>query len=73
MVPDKNIFAQRLRQRRLALGIGVRELARRLDCAPSLITQYEDATTTPGLSLLVALAVALETSTDWLLGLSDHR
>jgi len=68
---EKKIFAERVRQRRLALRIGVREMARRLGVAPSLITQYEDGSALPGLPLLVALARALDCSTDYLVGLSD--
>jgi transcriptional regulator with XRE-family HTH domain len=65
---DRKLFAARVRNRRLELGIGVRELARQLDVVPSAIAQYEDGNALPALGNLVSLADALNCSTDYLLG-----
>lgn len=70
---EKKVFMERMRQRRLELGIGVRAMARHLGCAPSLINQYEDGTTLPGVPNLVMLADVLDVSLDWLCGRVDHR
>ena len=49
-------LGRRLRAIRLRLGIGVRELARRLDLAPSSISQIETGKIGPSVKTLYALA-----------------
>ncbi|MGH9102074.1 MAG: cupin domain-containing protein [Acidimicrobiales bacterium] len=58
------LVGERLRRRRLDLGIGVRELARRVDCSPSLISQVERGKVAPSVSTLWAMVTALGVSMD---------
>jgi transcriptional regulator with XRE-family HTH domain len=58
------LIGARLRQRRLELGITARELARRVDCSPSLISQVERGRAVPSVSTLWALVTALRISMD---------
>lgn len=54
----------RVRAIRIARGIGVRELARRLDVSPSAISQIETGKTQPSVRTLYALAAELGVSVD---------
>ena len=56
----------RLRQVREQRGLSVRELARRTQCSPSLISQIERGLTAPSVGMLYALATELRTSLDFL-------
>jgi transcriptional regulator with XRE-family HTH domain len=58
------LIGARLRQRRLELGMTARELARRVDCSPSLISQVERGRAVPSVSTLWALVTALRISMD---------
>ena len=58
------LIGARLRQRRLELGITARELARRVDCSPSLISQVERGRAVPSVSTLWALVTELRMSMD---------
>jgi len=58
------LIGARLRQRRIELGITARELARRVDCSPSLISQVERGRAVPSVSTLWALVTALRISMD---------
>jgi transcriptional regulator with XRE-family HTH domain len=58
------LIGARLRQRRLELGLTARELARRVDCSPSLISQVERGRAVPSVSTLWALVTALRISMD---------
>ncbi len=49
------------------------ELARCLGCHRSQITQWTTGARKPSVDNLAAIAVALDVSTDWLLGLTDLR
>src|SRR5436190_19730014 len=57
----------RLRAVRLRQGIGLRELARRLDLSPSLISQIETGKIRPSVRTLYALASEFGVTTDELL------
>lgn len=57
----------RIREHRVARGIGVRELARQVDCSASMISQIEAGTTNPSVSTLYAISNALQISTDILI------
>jgi transcriptional regulator with XRE-family HTH domain/quercetin dioxygenase-like cupin family protein len=50
---------ERLRERRLALNLSVRELARRLSLSPSLISQIERGKATPSVGTLYAVTSEL--------------
>src|SRR5262245_55569647 len=58
----------RLRQVREQRGLSVRELARRIQCSPSLISQIERGLSAPSVGMLYALATELRTSLDFLFG-----
>jgi transcriptional regulator with XRE-family HTH domain len=56
----------RLRRVREDRGLSVRELARRISCSPSLISQIERGLSAPSVGILYALASELRTSLDFL-------
>lgn len=57
-------IGERVRSLRQARGIGVRELARRVDVTPSMLSQIERGSTNPSVGTLFRLAAALQTTTD---------
>jgi len=57
----------RLREARSAGGLSVRELARRVGCSASLISQIERGVSVPSVGVLYALATELGSSLDYLL------
>src|SRR6185437_6511124 len=57
----------RLREVRSAGGLSVRELARRVGCSASLISQIERGVAVPAVGVLYALAAELGSSLDYLL------
>jgi transcriptional regulator with XRE-family HTH domain len=60
----------RLRRVREDRGLSVRELARRISCSPSLISQIERGLSAPSVGMLYALASELRTSLDFLFGVA---
>jgi transcriptional regulator with XRE-family HTH domain len=60
-------FAQMVRQNRTDLNIGVRELARRADCSPTMVAHMESGVSMPGYELTVRLAEELDLPVDRLL------
>jgi transcriptional regulator with XRE-family HTH domain len=58
----------RLRNLRLAQGVGLRELARRVGVTPSPLSQMERGGVNPSVVTLFRLAEALETTTDYFFG-----
>jgi transcriptional regulator with XRE-family HTH domain len=65
--PDYPEIGDRLRARRQALGLSLRELADRLGVTPSLISQIERGRANPSVSTLYALVAELDLSLDDLL------
>jgi len=57
----------RLREVRSGRGLSVRELARRVGCSASLISQIERGVSVPSVGVLYALATELGSSLDYLL------
>jgi transcriptional regulator with XRE-family HTH domain len=57
-------LGDRIRARRAALGMSVRELARRLAVSPSLISQIERGKATPSVATLYAITTELRLSLD---------
>src|SRR5947207_4666994 len=57
----------RLREARAARRLSVRELARRVGCSASLISQIERGVSVPSVGVLYALATELGSSLDYLL------
>jgi transcriptional regulator with XRE-family HTH domain len=60
----------RLRRVREGRGLSARELARRIHCSPSLISQIERGLSAPSVGMLYALATELQTSLDFLFAVS---
>jgi DNA-binding XRE family transcriptional regulator/mannose-6-phosphate isomerase-like protein (cupin superfamily) len=58
----------RLRRVREERGLSARELARRINCSPSLISQIERGVSAPSVGMLYALASELRASLDFLFG-----
>ena len=56
----------RLRSVRAGRGLSVRELARRIGCSPSLISQIERGASVPSVGILYSLATELDSSLDYL-------
>ncbi len=61
------LLGERIRAARLQRTIGVRELARRVDCSASMISQIEKGLTNPSVSTLYSISRALGISTDVLI------
>jgi transcriptional regulator with XRE-family HTH domain len=57
----------RLREVRVSRGLSVRELARRVGCSGSLISQIERGVSVPSVGVLYSLATELGSSLDYLL------
>lgn len=66
-----SVHAERIRERRKQLRISQEDLADVLGTTQSQISRYEKGENDPTGEILAALASALETSADWLLGLTD--
>jgi DNA-binding XRE family transcriptional regulator/mannose-6-phosphate isomerase-like protein (cupin superfamily) len=60
----------RLRRVREERGLSVRELARRISCSPSLISQIERGLSAPSVGILYAIATELRASLDFLFGVA---
>ncbi|MBZ0275101.1 MAG: helix-turn-helix domain-containing protein, partial [Anaerolineae bacterium] len=65
------MFKDRLRDLRLSLGLTQDELAERVGCEVLQIWRYESGKAKPTMDYIVSLAASLNTSADYLLGLSD--
>lgn len=66
-----SVLPERIKQRRGHLGFTQIDLAEMTDSTQSQIWQYESGKSMPSLDKLIVLAEVLQTSTDWLLGLSN--
>jgi transcriptional regulator with XRE-family HTH domain len=65
--PDSPAIGEHLRARRHELGWSLRDLADRLGCSPSLISQIERGLANPSVSTLYSIVQALDVSLDELL------
>lgn len=63
-----NGLPERLRDMREKLSISQREVAKRLDVSPSLISGYETGERTPSVEILLQLSYLYKCSVDYLLG-----
>ena len=66
----RTFFAQRLKQLREARGWNKKQLGNEVGLTNVSILEFEKGRKTPSVDTLVALATALDVSTDYLLGLS---
>ena len=65
---DPDVFAAKLRGKRAELDLTQEELARRAGISQGAVFQYEDGGYLPGADKLCALARALGTTPNYLLG-----
>jgi transcriptional regulator with XRE-family HTH domain len=65
--PEYPEIGEQLRARRHARGLSLRDLADRLGCSPSLISQIERGLANPSVSTLYAMVAELDVSLDELL------
>ena len=65
--PDYPDIGEQLRARRQERGLSLRDLADRLGCSPSLISQIERGLANPSVSTLYAMVAELDVSLDELL------
>ena len=68
----KDTFPRRLVQQMDKRSKSSAELARNIGGIPSTILKYRTGRTLPSLDALVQIAIALECSTDYLLGITDE-
>lgn len=62
-------LAEKLRDLRLKSKLSQKEVAKRLDVSPSIVSAYEVGERTPSVESLMALASLYQCSSDYLLGL----
>lgn len=65
-------IALRIKQRRQQLGLTQADLALRAGISQTQISKYELGQNEPTAYAILALAKALNTSSDWMLGLTDE-
>jgi len=68
-----SVFAQRVKSRREELGINQHGLAVMTEISQAQISRYEKGDSEPTATAIVALAQVLNTSTDWLLGVTAEH
>lgn len=66
-----NTLGNRIKSRRQALNLSQSELSKQLNCTQAALSQYENGNREPGLNDLANIARCLNTTTDYLLGLTD--
>src|SRR5690625_3742491 len=68
----KQIFSQRLKKMRLSKGLTQPKLAKLVKSTDRNISNYETGYSLPSVPVLLNLSIALSTSVDYLLGLSNN-
>lgn len=66
-----NTLGSRIKSRRQALNLSQSDLSRQLNCTQAALSQYENGNREPGLNDLSNIAQCLNTTTDYLLGLTN--
>ena len=69
---NMKIFGERVKQTLKEMGITQRVLAERLQVQTSTLCEWLNDHNEPSMQMLVEIALALEVSTDFLLGLTDY-
>ena len=64
-----NELGERIKELRLERGLSQKELADKIGVATNTISQYESGKSKTSITVLANLAIALDTNTDFLLGL----
>lgn len=62
---------RRIRELRVERGLSQKEFAEQIGVAQNTVAQYEKGTAKTSLEVIVSLAVILNTTTDYLLGLEN--
>lgn len=70
---EDSMLGQRLREARMMRGRTQPEMAKLLDLSLRTYQKYEEGSRNPQLDTLVAIANALDVSTDWLLCRTDEK
>jgi transcriptional regulator with XRE-family HTH domain len=65
---SENIFSQRLRELRLSKGLTLTQLAKNLSLHKTSVFRFEDGSVKPAFDTLLALAVELDCTVDYLMG-----
>lgn len=68
---DVEIFAERIKELREEKSLYQKQLGDKIGVAQSVISKYERGEATPSYEVLFKLAQVLDTTTDYLLGLTD--
>ncbi len=65
-------ISSRIKEKREKAGISQKDLADRVGVTPSAINQYENGVKRPSTDILAKIAVEIDTSSDYLLGIIDE-
>lgn len=68
---DLKELGRKIKELRVESGLYQSQLAEMVGLAQNTISQYENGTNSPSIETLAHLAIALKTTTDYLLGLED--
>lgn len=68
----KQVFSHRLKEMRIAKGLTQPNLAKLIKSTDRNISNYETGYSLPSVKVLLNLSIALSTSVDYLLGLSNN-
>lgn len=66
------MIAERIRERRIALGYTQRDIAKKLNISYQTVSKYEGGINTPDIEKLSMLSDILECSLDYLIGKTDN-
>ncbi len=66
---DIKALGERIRELRTECGLSQKQLAAKIGVATNTVSQYESGKSKTSIDVLANLAVALDTTTDFLLGL----
>ena len=66
------IFGERVKQTLKEQGITQRELAKKLNVQPSTLCEWLNDNNEPPMQAIVDIALLLETTTDYLLGIKEY-
>jgi transcriptional regulator with XRE-family HTH domain len=71
--PGSGVMGQRIKQRRLELGMALQDFCEAVGTHASQVTGYENRGVYPQVPTLMAMAKVLGVSVDWLCGLTDVK
>lgn len=66
-----NKIKERLKEEISTSGLTIKQIAEKVGVSPEMITQYSTTKKMPSLETFALLCKALDTSADYILGLSD--